>query len=114
MAVFAVGFLIGGFSSNDTTYIENKKSPSIQTTNKSATETSTPPSTTKEDTSGIISNMTDDQKKFLGALGIDTDKITPTMIACAEASLGASRVEEIKKGASLSFTEKAKLLACYK
>lgn len=109
VVVFAVGFLVGRFSSLGDTYISDKGAVPVRTTNQPVTGTSTTP-----DTSNIVSRMTDEQKKMLGALGIDTTKITSAMITCAETSLGASRVEEIKNGASLSFMEKAKLVACYK
>jgi hypothetical protein len=58
--------------------------------------------------------LTADQKKILSALGIDVEKITPAMVACAETSLGATRIGEIQGGSSLSLLEKAKLLGCYK
>lgn len=60
-------------------------------------------------------NLTDGQRKMLQALGVDTNNITITaeMVACAEAKLGAARIEEIKNGATPSFSEGASLVACY-
>jgi len=62
------------------------------------------------------SNLTDGQRKMLEALGIDANSvtITPEMVACAEAKLGAARIEEIKNGATPSFSEGASLMACYR
>jgi hypothetical protein len=61
-------------------------------------------------------NLTDGQRQMIEALGIDADNITITaeMVACAEAKLGAARVEEIKNGATPSFSEGASLMACYR
>ena len=62
------------------------------------------------------SSLPESQRQMLEALGIDADNITITaeMVACAEAKLGAARVEEIKNGATPSFTEGATLIACYR
>lgn len=56
------------------------------------------------------------QRQMLEAMGIDADtvNITPEMVACAEAKLGAARIEEIKNGATPSFSEGASLVACYR
>lgn len=61
------------------------------------------------------SQMTDGQRQMLRAMGIDPNSvtITPEMVACAEAKVGAARVEEFKNGATPSFSEGAMLLACY-
>ncbi len=60
--------------------------------------------------------VTEGQRKLLAAFGLDADSvtITPAMIACGEAKLGAARIEAIKNGATPSFTEGASLVACYK
>ena len=60
--------------------------------------------------------MSAGQRQMLEAMGMDPDSvtITPEMVACAEAKIGAARVEEIKNGATPSFGEGATLLACYK
>ncbi len=61
-------------------------------------------------------SLTDDQKKLIRALGIDPDSITitPQMVVCAESSLGAERIRQIRDGATPSFTEGVKLSACYR
>ena len=62
------------------------------------------------------SSLSDSQRQMLNALGIDADSvtITPEMVACAEAKLGTARIEEIKNGATPSFSEGASLVACYR
>jgi len=61
------------------------------------------------------SNLTPGQRQLIEALGIDANSITITaeMVACAEAKLGTARVEEIKNGATPSFSEGVSLAACY-
>ncbi len=60
--------------------------------------------------------LTPGQRQMLESMGIDADSITITaeMVACAEAKLGAARVEEIKNGATPSFAEGASLITCYR
>lgn len=60
--------------------------------------------------------LTDAQRSLLKSLGIDADSITvtPQMIACAEAKLGAARITEITNGATPSAAEGFSLLACYR
>ena len=74
---------------------------------------------TSKTTGGTVistTNLSAGQQKLLSSLGIDASKITvtPAMIACAEAKLGAARMNEIALGATPSFTEGLSLLACYK
>lgn len=117
VAVFVAGFLIGRFSNVGSTYIGSNQSASQGKQATSETDTkvgdtaSTPSGTTIN-----ASSLTEGQKKLLGALGIDANAITVTqaMIVCAETSLGATRVEEIKGGATPSFSEGLKLAACYR
>lgn len=63
-----------------------------------------------------VNSLSDSQRAMLKALGItgDTITITPQMMACAEAKVGAARIEEIKNGATPSFSEGASLIACYR
>ena len=120
VAVFATGFMIGRFSTIGSTYTGVS-----QTTNTDAktdvkkNADGTTATTTAHTTTGTqinAANLTDGQKKMLSAMGIDPNSITVTaqMIACAEASLGPVRVEEIKRGSTPSFTEGVKLAACYR
>jgi hypothetical protein len=107
-----VGLTIGHFNPINNTFTETQ-SPLPMNSNAQM-DRATVTSSTQNATSHIMLNMSPDQKKMLGALGIDINKITPAMISCAEKGLGMNRIEEIKNGASLSFGEKATLIACYK
>lgn len=104
----AVGFLVGRVTSG---------SPlPFVSGNNSATSATTQTDSQEKDTIVDSSRFTAGQLKLMAAFGIDPNSvtITPQMIACAEASLGSARVEEIKNGATPSFVEGAKLAACYK
>lgn len=121
IALFTSGFLVGRFSTIGTmgvgsfgmTATVDKNSE----TGAEAQNTDTPvvSGESKTDTTISANNLTDGQRKMLTAMGIDADKITITaeMIACAEAKVGATRVEEIKNGATPSFSEGVSLMACY-
>lgn len=111
--VVMIGFLIGR-SMNTHTIVIEKKNPAPASETKPIETGTSSTSTVQTETTTSTVGLSSDQIKMLSALGIDTNKVTPAMITCAQTSLGASRVEEIKKGASLSFMEKAKLVACYK
>ena len=58
--------------------------------------------------------LSDNQRKAAETFGVDvaTFEITPTMIACAEAQVGAERLTEFKAGASPGFAEGLALLGC--
>lgn len=80
---------------------------------------SEPGATPSSATGGTVistANLSAGQQKLLSTLGIDASKITitPAMIACAEAKVGAARIAEITGGATPSFSEGLSLLACYK
>lgn len=64
---------------------------------------------------GAEVELTADQRKLLESFGIDSNevRITAEMVACAEAKLGPARVAEIRDGATPSFMEGTRLLACY-
>lgn len=84
------------------------------TTTESATATdSTVPS---EGAAVQAEQLSDSQQKMLSTLGVDTETIviTPAMVACAEAKIGAGRLAEIKAGATPSISEGAALLGCYR
>lgn len=113
LLVFIAGFGIGRITAG---------SPAI--TIGGAQSSATPQQTTPDsgtpqaaDGTKVQANaLTEGQRKMLSAMGIDPNSITitPAMVACAEAKLGAPRIEEIKNGATPSFTEGASLMACYK
>ncbi len=106
--ILAAGFMLGRFSSFGSSYVDNSEVTNTSNPNGAANngEATTVPS----------SNLTEDQKKMLSSFGIDpnTVTITPEMIACAEGKLGQARIEEIKNGATPSFTEGVSLAACYR
>lgn len=58
--------------------------------------------------------LTDTQKSALEAVNVDVEtfEITPTMIGCAEQTLGADRFNEIIGGAAPSFMESVQLTRC--
>jgi len=60
--------------------------------------------------------LTDSQKAMLRSLGVDPESITITQetVACAEGSVGTARMVEIQGGATPTFSEGLKLLACYR
>lgn len=120
--IFAVGFFMGRVTAPmslgttlDTVAPKNSETstPSPATQTESASEdTSSVPET---ETIDVASQMTESQKNLLRSFGLNPDEVTITaeMVACAETKVGASRVEEIKNGATPSFMEGASLLACY-
>ena len=124
VAVFATGFMIGRFSSVGATFTGNSNNPVTETASKNsvddgaanAADADSGAASIEGNTTISTSNLTDSQKKMLSTLGIDAESITvtPEMAACAESSLGASRMNEIVNGATPSFTEGVKLVACYK
>ena len=118
LVVFIVGFWLGRVTATANVGVEqmtgiedlgNVLNPSDSNAN-SASEQDAPGTTVN------TNNLTDSQRQMLQALGIDADSvtITPEMVACAEAKLGAARIEEIKNGATPSFSEGASLVACYR
>ena len=68
-----------------------------------------------QDKSAATVHMTEDKSKPLSSFGIDPNSfaITEEMIACAEAKLGAPRIEEMRNGATTSLRESLALAACY-
>lgn len=77
---------------------------------------SSPPAASADGAVIKTTSLPTGQQKLLSALGIDASEIviTPTMIACAEAKVGAARLKEIENGATPSFTEGLSLLVCYR
>ena len=78
----------------------------------------TPTNNSTEEKGTVVSttNLSAGQQQLLSRLGLDASKttVTPTMIAGAEAKLGATRRNEIVGGATPSFREGVSLLACYR
>ena len=107
LLAFGIGFLGGRMSMIDLGNIET-------TTQKSTGSTSESSNSSGTAVSGDA--LTPGQRQMLTAMGINPNEftVTPEMVACAEAKLGAARVEEIKNGATPSFGEGVSLVACYK
>ncbi len=60
-----------------------------------------------------VSSLPESQQSVLHTLGYDESiAFTPDMVSCAEAKLGAARVEEIKNGSAPSALEVIKLTPC--
>jgi hypothetical protein len=116
LALF-VGFIIG--RSNIPTPLNGVADSIGNTAQETADQTNEPAQTNQTNTEGAVnisSNLTDGQRKMLESFGLNPDEvtITPAMIACAEAKLGAPRIAEIEAGATPSLLEGASLVACYK
>jgi len=109
LVVFIVGFAFGRMT-DGTSFASMGSSQNERAANNAEQAGSAGGGTTIN-----TNNLTDGQTKMLESMGIDADNITITaeMVACAEAKLGSARVEEIKNGATPSFTEGASLMACY-
>lgn len=107
---FGIGFLSGRMSMMDLGDTETKTYTNIESVSGSNAQDSSGGTSVSGD------DLTPGQRQMLTAMGINPDEftITPQMIACAEAKLGTGRVEEIKNGATPSFSEGVSLVACYK
>jgi len=62
-----------------------------------------------------VANLPPAQQTVLRTLGVDGTEIiiSQAMFACMQTSLSAARLEEIRTGATPSFTEAAVLVRCY-
>ncbi len=123
VVALGVGFYLGRINTIQAPSVSVPKTTEPQTTSETTTISAT--TTVSEQTSSSETpapvptttptpNLSPTQIKMLTSLGIDPNKITPTMIACAETSLGPTRALEIKNGSSPSITEGLKIVACYK
>lgn len=111
LVVFVVGFGLGRVTSGVSPDISSVQSGANVLQPQDGSQPETEGGTTVD-----ASSLTPGQRSMIESMGIDPDSITitPAMIACAEAKLGAARIEEIKNGATPSFTEGATLIACYR
>ena len=115
--ILAFGFWMWRSGTGTTTSFTTNTTTNNGTT---ASPTQTASGTVSGNTTGGVvvspSKLTDGQKKMLSVMGIDPNHIvlTPTMIACANASLGTARIQALEGGATPSFTEGMKLAACYR
>lgn len=62
-----------------------------------------------------VTTLPDGQQTLLRTLGVgDTITLTPEMVTCAEAEIGATRLDEIVAGDTPSFSEGFALVNCYR
>ena len=113
IVVFCAGLMLGRLTAPMGTVLQTPLSGS-QTNSQTDSDTDTA-QTPEANTTNVAAEMTDAQRNMLKSFGLDPDTITitPSMVACAEAKVGAARVEEIRNGATPSIMEGASLLGCY-
>lgn len=113
LVVFGVGVFVGNTMSTPDYLSSGNNSSALSAQDKNGD--SAYESGNEQAATVSTSQLSAGQRQLLESLGIDADEVTvtPEMVTCAEAKLGVSRVEEIKNGATPSFTEGAQLLACY-
>ena len=124
IATFALGYVLGSFNGSPSQLTDVRDS--IQSGAQSASDTISGNNTT--DTSEMaggnsgevaftirLDSLSEAQQAMVRGMGVDSNEIQVTygMVACAEAEIGAARVEEIRNGASPSMTEGMKLMGCY-
>ena len=124
IATFALGYVLGSFNGDASQIAEVRDS--IQSGAQTAVDTvngnnSADTSEMAGGNSGEVAftirldSLSEAQQAMVRGMGIDANEIQVTygMVACAEAEIGAARVEEIRNGASPSMTEGMKLMGCY-
>jgi hypothetical protein len=122
IVAFGLGFLAGGTDRGvvvSETQTGNVSTAGLGGQNPQGSAGSGSPTGGDNSTGGTAvetADLSEGQRRLLAAFGVDADTvtITPAMIACAEAKLGAPRIEEIKNGATPTVTEGASLVACYR
>lgn len=112
-----VGFMIGYYTAENGEVVKEvvTENGGQENNTSNTTAESQDVNQNNEGTTISASALTPEQQQLLASLGIDANEInvTPEMIACAEAKLGVARIEEIKNGATPSFSEGFSLVACY-
>lgn len=125
IATFALGYVFGSFNGSPTQLTEVRDS--IQSGAQTAADAlggdnSALTSEMAGGNSGEVAftirldSLSEAQQAMVRGMGIDSNEIQVTygMVACAEAEIGAARVEEIRNGAAPSMTEGVKLMGCYR
>lgn len=117
VVIFIIGFLFGRMSGGDTSLPVTNGTSATENTTVGANDSGSGASgdSTTEGATVNTSSLPEGQRRLLETLGLDTNNITitPEMVACAEAELGAARVTEIENGATPSFSEGVTLFRCY-
>ncbi len=114
MTILKLQNVTGGVES---TPVEMPVEVKTEPTEKAGTTTVTPVVETKKEPVTIeVDKLSDTQQEILKTFGVksNTLTITPAMIQCAEAKLGAPRVAEITNGAAPSPLEAFSLAGCFK
>lgn len=111
--IFVGGFTLGYFVAPSGAADQDGQAQSAQATQTAGTETGS--SDISEPTTIDASLMSDGQRQMLETLGVDTDSITvtPKMVSCADARVGADRMVAIRAGDTPTVIEGTKLMACY-
>lgn len=121
IGTFVLGYITCGFVSQGglekvNTAVNSSNQPSIEENYTDSNFSESDSQTGNEVAFTIkVSDLSSGQQAILRGLGINESElaITNSMVACAEAKLGTGRVNEIRGGATPSFTEGAQLVACY-
>lgn len=119
LASLALGVYVGQHPLADLVFGNIESSPSVVAPTHEAASTKSEEAAAPSAQEPIViptTQLSAGQRALLEKLGIDANAITitPAMIACAEAKLGAARLAEIQGGATPTFAEGASLLACYR
>ncbi len=107
-AIFASGYVTGQFFAYTGFDFINEQPQSVESDTISSQTNNTMEVLPIDQT-----DLTPEQQAIADKYGVDTSKVTPEMVACAEAKLGAIRLDEIKNGATPTFSESLALFACY-
>ncbi len=123
IATFALGYVLGSFNGDPSqiTDVRDSIQSGAQTAVDSIDGNTADTSEMAGGNSGEVAftirldSLSEAQQAMVRGMGIDANEIQVTygMVACAEAEIGAARVEEIRNGASPSMTEGMKLMGCY-
>ena len=123
IATFALGYVLGSFNGEPSDLAEVRDS--IQSGAQEAADAIGGNDTNTSEMAGgnsgevaftiRLDSLSEAQQAMVRTMGIDSNEIQVTygMVACAEAEIGAARVEEIRNGASPSMAEGMKLMGCY-
>jgi hypothetical protein len=122
VAIALAGYAFWSTTSEEVPVVPGVVMDQMPESPRSQTTTGTTSSTNPQDTVGTTTQrttstpgITDGQRRLLEAFGVDpnTATLTPQMIACAEARIGADRVNDIQQGDTPSMGEGATLMTCY-
>lgn len=128
VVVLVIGFLIIGTMNDDPVGVPVTSTPSTRPTSSSSATSAQIEEQLKKDAalraeneakavafSIDVSKLSEAQQLTLKTMGIKDSsiKITNAMVACAAVDMSATRMEEIKGGASITASEGIKFVSCY-